>query len=809
MMISQHLDSLIQDVRYGLRVLRQSPVFTAVAVLSLSLGIGAAAAVFNVADAVLFRSLAVRDSQDLRSFQASLTFGGPSSRKDVYGADQAEIEALARAADFADLAGFRTVDDVAVAIGGGDPRALRAEFVSPSYFAVVGAKTVAGRLLDASDRGPAPVPLVMSERLWRTACAADAQCVGRAASINNHPAVIVGVAGEFRGLTAERPADVFLPLEATPVVEPAAAFTVARIVMRLRPGMTTPVAEQRMAALYQGLGPSMARGAEVKVTLPDAGRGISDVRDGLRLPLTLGIVLVSVLLLVACANTGGLLVARFAGRQTEFGIRIAIGAGRGRLVRQLVVEALILATLAGAAALLFAAMAAPLLASAIPFSAVPVAFEIRFDARLVGFTTAVAAAAALIAGGMSLRHVVRTELSAVLNAGSRSVVRGRRRAMDVLIAAQIGCSLLLLVATGAMTRTLTNLRHVDPGFDPSNAIAITVDASASLPDRGQAPAYFSRLYEHLAPLTEAGQVTISHLGLLGRGMTTGAFDVPGWTPREDEDRLVRLFFVGPHFFETVGMRIVAGDGLTPADMTRRDRVAVVTQQFARFFFGAPERAVGRFLSSDVRIVGVVADAKYNTFRDAPVRAVFLPFTQAPPRQVMTIIARPAGDQRRAREALAAAIASYDRRAKTKVTTLADQVNAVMGLERFAAAMAAVLAGLALFLSCAGVYSTVAYAVSERRQELALRFALGATTTDIVRLVLRQPLRVTLIGMAAATPATYAVMRMASALLFGVAPLDLPALIVSTLALGVTAAGAAALPAWRAAVTDPHECLRAS
>jgi predicted permease len=801
------LESLMQDVRYGVRMLRRAPGFTAVAVLSLSLGIGAAASVFNVADAVLFRPLSVRDPGTLRDFQASIGLGG-SAKKGVSGADPAEIEAMRRTADFADLIAFRGIDDVALTTEGAEARIVRAELVSPEYFTVLGVAPQAGRLLDAADRGTLPVPVVVSDRLWRTAMAADPSVIGRSAIVNNAPAIIVGITTAFRGLVAERPADLFVPLDATAMVEPVAARTMARLVMRLRPGISTAVAEQKLGAIYRSLGPSMAREGELQLTLGDASRGVSDARGELRWPIVLGLVLVGALLIVACANTGGLLVARFAARRTEFGIRIAIGAGRVRLLRQLLVEALMLAVLAAAAGLLIAQAAAPILAAAVPAGSAPVAFEVRFDWRLIAFTILTSVAAAMGAAAMSLRQMMRSDTSAALNAGSRSVVRGRRTAMDALVAAQVGGALLLLIVTGGMGRTLLNLRHVDPGFDPGDAVAITVNASARALDPPALPAYFSALHDRIAGMPQVARVSLSQIGLMTRAMTTGTLDVPGWTPATDEERWVRFFWVGPNFFETTGMRIIAGESLGPRQ-TGDGRVAVVSRQFAEFYFGSVQNALGRFVNRDVRIVGVVADARYNTVRDAPARVMFLPFTQAPARSTMTFIVRPAGDQRQAISAVTAAIRAHDPQLKVSATPMSSLVEATMGRERFAASVAAALTLLALVLSCAGVYATVAFAVSERRRELAVRFALGATGRDVARLVLQGPIRVALAGIVIGVPCAYALMRAVSALLFGVAPFDLVTVLAAGMVLLGVAVAAAALPAWRATSIDPQECLRSN
>jgi predicted permease len=788
-------------------MLRRNPAFTAVAVLSLSLGLGAAAAVFSVADAVLFRPLPVADPSSLRDFRVSMTFGGTSSHKEVFGADESQVRVLAETADFADIIGFRTVDDVSVDAGAGS-QLVRAEFVSPAYFPVLGVPARTGRLFHRNDSASSPVPVVISERFSRTALPGGDSAVNRPIRINNRPAVVVGVVRGFRGLLAERPADVFVPLSATAELEPAATALMVRIALRLHPGVATTVAEQKMAALYRALGPSMAKAGELQLTLGDASRGLSGARERLVRPMALGLALVAVLLIVACANTGALLLARFAARQTEFGIRVAIGAGRARLVRQLFIEALLLAILAGFAALLIARVTAPLIASAIPFVSEPIAFDVRFDWRVVTFTGVIASAAAFLAGALTLAQVLRSGTSRVLNAGTRSIVRGRRRTTEALVAAQIGCSLLLLVAAAAMGRTLVNLRQVDPGFDPSDTIALTVDANAALPERSQSPAYFNRLFDALAAIADVGRISMVQMGLFTPGMTTGTIDVPGHPPANDEDRWTRLFFVGPDFFETVGMRLVAGRGLTAGDMTGRQRVAVVTEQFARFFFGSPHEAVGRIVNRDLLIVGVAADAKFNTFRDAPARALFLPYTQSPPRPVMTLIVKPAADQRRTIDAVVPAIARHDPRLKVRVTTLADQAAATVGVERFAAATATTLTFLALCLACAGVYSTVAHAVSERRSELAIRLALGATPNKLIRAVMRDPVRLALAGIALAVPCTYALMRTLSSLLFGVSAFDLPTLLASAAGLILTTAAAAALPAWRASTIDPHECLKA-
>ncbi len=800
------LDSLMQDLRYGTRVLWRSPSFTAVAVLSLALGIGSTAAVFSIADAVLFRPLAVGAPQELHEFRATAGFGAAVKHLNSVSAEG--LRSMSRAAEFAQFVGFRTLDDGLLGGHGSESQAVRVELVSDAYFDVLGVRARAGRLLTHSDAGLVPVPIVLSERIWRSRFAADAKIDNRPVTLNGTPAIVVGVARAFRGVLAERPADVMVPAAAGALIDPATASTGLRLLVRLRPEVASALAEQRIATLYSEVSPDWSD-AEIRVSLTDASRGASDAREPLHQPVVIGLALVGVLLLVACANAGGLLLTRFTSRTGEFGVRIAIGAGRGRLMRQLIIEALLVAGMAAAAGLLVAYLAAPLLLGFIPLGSSPLDFELRFDWRLAGFAAALAAGAALIAAGASIVRLLQSDTSTILTHNTRAIVRGRRRGTEILIAAQVACALLLVVAAAAMTRTLINLGRVDPGFDPAGVIVISVDASGRAPDEASLRAYFAQLHERIASAPQITRVSSTQFGLMTTGATTGTVEIPGWSPVSDEDRWVRLFWVGPEFFEALRMPLLAGSSLGRAEAAGPERVAVVNRAFAEFYFGSVANAVGRMVNRKVRIVGVTADAHYGTLRDEPVRAMFVPYTQAPTRTVRTFLARTTGDTSGALRSALVAIRAYDSKLTMKGTTLSDQIATTLSRERFVAVLASVLSALALVLSCAGLYAAVAYSVAERRKELAVRLALGATGKDIVRLVLRDPLRVTLIGLLLGIPGAYAIMRTLAALLFDVAPFDIPSIAVCGLALMAVAAVAALWPARRAATINPQECLKST
>jgi len=799
-------DGLIHDLRYGVRLLLRSPSFAAIAVLPLALGIGSTTAVFNVADAVLFRPLAVRAPQELYEVRADAHLGGATKRLAV-SADA--LRAMSGAADFGEVVGFRTIEDALLDADAAHHSSVRVQLVSERYFDVLGVPASAGRLLNRADGAAVPVPVVVSERFWRGRLAADAKISGRMATLNGTPIVIVGVARGFSGVLAERPADVLAPVASAPLIDPATAGDGLRVIVRLRAGMAPAVAEQRIAILYKevAIGPnSMLRRGEVRVALPSASGGASDARDRLERPMVVGLALVGLLLLVACANTGGLLLARFTSRSGEFGLRLAVGAGHSRLMRQVIVEGLLLATLASAVGLLIAWMAAPLLLSSIPIGPIPPTFELRFDWRLALFASGLAVAAGLMTAGAPLLRLQQSGASSALSENARTIVRGRRRLTQMLIALQVACSLLLLVTAGAMTRTLINLGHVDPGFEATGVVSIAVDASGRTPDLTGLPAYFAALQERVASAPGVADVSFAQTGIMTEAATTGTIEVAGWTPRSDEDRWARMFWVAPGFFEALRMRLVAGKSIGLQQAAGRERVAVVNRSFAEFYFGRVADALDRTVNHNVRIVGVVADASYGTLRDEPVRAMFVPYTQAPPRTQVTLVVRTTGDVAAGAAAAVDAIRGHDSALRPRVARLEDQIAATLSRERFVAVLATVLSGLALLLSCGGLYATVAYAVSERQNELALRIALGATGSSIVRLLVSDPMRVTVLGLLLGVPGAYIVMRALSALLFGVAPFDPGMVVTAGAALLAVAAGSVVWPARRAVRIDPLRSL---
>lgn len=800
-----HLESLLQDVRFGARLLRQTPLFSTIAVLSLGSGIAAAVAVFNIADAVLFRPIPVRAPHELRAFRMEMRLGAASKQTD--GVPEKAFLEIQRGADFADFIAFRTSSDVIAEPVGGAPRSTRVELVSPGYFEVLGVGVRLGRLLSRAEHDSGSPVAVITEHLWRLAFDADPGIVGRSLKLNGQVLTVVGVVRSFRGLAADLPADVFVSLRLTRAIDPMSVRINARLVARLRPGVTATEAEQKYTALHRAALPSIPRGAQLATTVIDASRGVSEARASLAEPLALGLVLAGVLVLVACANTGALLLSRFVSRREEFGVRVAIGAGRGRLARQLSIEALLVSLIAAGAGLLAGWLAAPLLMRLFPDAGSQVAFDVRFDGRLVVFTIGLAVMCAAAAVAASLFRLSRSNVATLISAESRSTVAGSRRATRALIAMQVACCLLLSVGAVSMARTLDNLRHVPLGFDLGQMFIVQVPANG-LVEESAAGVFHGALHDRIAAVPGVRRATMAQVGILTTSGTTGTVDIDGFVPAAEDDRIARMFFIGPEYFETLAMPMLAGRAPTTLEVTRADRFAVVNERFAVFYFGSAEAAVGRLVNRELRIIGVVSDARYNTPREETPRAMFVGYLPMQ-RAHMVHIVRTAGDVPAVMAAVRDTVAAHDSRLRPTFATGQELLAAALARETFFATIAVALAALSITLACAGVYAAVAYAVSRRRAELAVRLALGASGGDVVRLVLRDPVVTTLAGAAAGIPGAYVVMGWLSSLLFAVPRFDWPTVFGCTAALLAFGLLAAAWPARRATRIDPVAALRSS
>lgn len=807
------MDALMQDIRYGTRMLWRAPLFTAVAVLSLAIGVGASVAVFSVGDAVLFKSLAAREPQALHSLRWVTSFGAGS--KVMYAIPRSDFEALERATDFADLTAFQAADPIPVSVSeASEAYDARVDIVSGDYFQELGVGAFRGRVIEPTDAvSGAPPVAVLSHRFWRSLLDADGSAVGRQIVVNGSRVTVIGVAPQgFGGLMIDRPADLFVPvgLSRLAAVQPPGTEPNLRVVARLPADGNPVVAAERLTALHNPIAQSSRKllaPPQTVVILDPAAHGISDARPFLERPIWVLLGLSSILLALACANVGNLLLSRFWSRQTEFAVRLAIGAGARRLVQQVIVEAMLVAVLAATAGLIAARITSPMLVHLIPAPSGQLSLDLPIDRRLVAFASLISIAAALLVALATATRLVRMNASRALRADARSTASGRRSLARALIMAQVACSLVLLVGAGSMFRTVRNLWSVDPGYRVEGAFAITASPS-HLTNNQPLPGYFEELRGRLSQVPGVSSASIVQFPLMGRAATTGTVDIAGFVPTSDDDRWANMFFVGPDFIQTTGMRLVRGRGIEAQDSSGAQPVSVVNQAFARFYFGASD-PVGQLVNGKVRIVGLVADGKYNSLRDPTPRAMFVPHAQARTRSTMTLVVRsaPGAPLQDVVASATAAARAHDPVLRFDVVTMPEQLARSIARERFLALLIGLLSLLALTLACAGLYGVVAYAVSERRGEIGIRIALGARRHDVIRLVLGQPLLMTALGIAIGLPGAYAVTRAMGTLLFGIAPLDaITVLASSTLLFGISLAASLA-PATRAASIDPQESMR--
>jgi putative ABC transport system permease protein len=882
------LDTFAQDLRYALRMLRKSPGFTAVALLSLAFGIGTNVAIFSVVDALLLRPLPVPDAEQLVAL-SKLTRDGEPLPLFSYAAFRRLSAAISpprgagsttpAAAAFSGLLAF-TMDFTAMvrpeaelpAAGGasdlgapgvrlpagsvpagGAPESARAVLVSGSFFAVLGVVPAAGRTFDAADDALPGLPqaAVLSYGYWQRRFGRDPRVVGRVLRVNGAPLTVVGVAPRgFRGIMADAEPDLFLPLtlrDAVKFVGEMYAYgshdpnlSVFRqldahwlqVVARRRRGVSParaaaalalPFAREKAALAALQNNPESRRQAETEnLRLAPAGSGLASSRDRLATPLLILLAVAGMVLVIACANLANLLLARADRRHKEMAVRLSIGAGRLRLLRQLLTESLLLAGLGGCLGLLTAWWGSRLLVALMAGGA-PLPLDVAIDGRKLAFATAVALLTGLAFGLAPALQATRVDLAGGLR--SSRATAGRRPAHGpisfgrLLVAAQIGLSLVLLIGAGLFVRSLQNLLRVDTGFAPDHLVQMVVGTHLL----GYAPprraALYDRVSERLAAVPGVASVGWSDNGLMSTSYSFSNVFPSGYVPRRGEDMEAHRSTVTPAYFATVGMPLLRGRAFGPQDRPDGPRTAVVNEAFVRRFF-AHDSALGRRFgltdpahSRDYEVVGVVKDARYNGLRDQPPPMVYLAAAQRPDAELRIVEVRTGGPAGRepgsalaARLRRAAAEADPDL-AVFRLSSMAEQVATSLARERAVANLTGFFGLLALLLAAVGLYGVMSYNVARRTHEIGLRLALGAPRANVLGLVLRDAAQLAAAGVAAGLLAALAATRAAASQLYGITAHDPATLLVAALAMALTALAAGYLPARRAAGTDPMVALR--
>jgi predicted permease len=815
----------MSDLRYALRALFKSPGFTIVAVLTLALGIGATTAIFSLFDAVVLKSLPVKNPDEL--FIASAGHYG------LY-------QALRKETDFfSDVTASGSIEELDATIDGGAPEKTRVSLVSSSYFSTLGVPAVIGRAFGAGDERPAgePAIAVVSHAYWQQRLGGDPGVVGRVVRIRSVPTEIVGVApAGFFGEEVGASPDLWVPLTMWASIVPgrdllnSPGTSWLRIIGRLKPGVGVPQAEARLTITFRrvlegifGLSPSSDVRREIDestLKLTPVGQGVSRLRGRFAQPLQLLLAAVILVLLISCANVANLLLARAASRRHEVDLRLALGMSRVRLVRQLMTESLVLSSMGAVIGLAFAWLGREALLRLVSpdGSRAPVAVDT--DLRLIAFVGVVSVATALLFGSVPAWRSLRTSLATSIAAKRGSGNRSNHVVSPLLVVAQVAVSLVLVMGAGLFMRTLTNLRNVDLGFVPEHLIVLNVNPQAAGYKGENTVAITQRVLERLRSMPGVTAASFSENGVFfGRDSSTDLIRPQGF-PVADSYPRARWDVVGPMYFSTMGIALVAGRDFTDRDHESSPQVVAINETMARRFF-AGTNPIGRRLvwgagdkQTEFEIIAVTRDVKQGSPRDEPQLRFYLPYRQLSITRPSWILAsvqflvRTAADPAALLPALQRAVSVEDARLSVTGAYVAPEMaDRALVQERMIAKLSIAFGILAVGLACIGLYGLIGYQVVQRTGEIGIRMALGAQPTEVLWTTLRRALVWTAAGVALGIPFALTASRAAEGLLFGLNPMDMATLSAAAGLMLVFGALAAYIPARRAARVDPLVALR--
>ena len=826
-----------QDLRYAGRGLRRSPGFTAVAVLSLALGIGANTAIFSVINPLMLRSLPVRDPHELvqllSQYPGEPRLSSFSWRHYEHFRDHNQ--------SFSDLLAVSRAR-LQVTRDGSEAETIDAEYVSGNFFTMLGITPALGRLIDAQDdrlESATAASAVVTWSYWTNQLRANPTVIGTAIVVNGVPATIVGVAPkEFIGLQVGMTPAVWLPTAMEPRVQkPSSRMNGGMpvgMLGRLRAGVTIERALAEMKVLDRfrlddfAKARSAAFARDFTIHLEPAAAGFATLRDRFSTPLVVLMAMVAVLLLVACTNIASLLLARGAERQHEMAIRVSLGAGRVRLVRHVLAESLLLSAIGGVLGVAAAAFGADalvrLMLSGREFLRLqqPVVLDVQPDWQVLSFTAAIAIGTAVLFGAAPAWHALTSAPAPSLRVhGAAGETRSRRLFGKSLVVLQVAFSVVLLTAASLFVHHLSNLRNQDFGFERASLLLVTLDPSKSGYAREQLFAPYQDLVGRLQTIPGVRSVTLSGVTPISGAGASRFIRVEGFDEPAEARRFVPLNWVGPRYFETFGTPLLAGREFSVADRGGPP-VAIVNQAMARYYFGDRNPIGGRFQlvgasNSGVtgappdqmyEIVGVVGDAKYLDLREVPPRTIYLNAYQEPRmianRLALSTAGRPgafaADVQRIIREQLNTVAIS-------NVTTMDDLVDQSIVPERVIAMLSSFFGGLGASLAALGLYGLLAYTVARRTNEIGIRMALGAAKSDISRMVLRSGVGLVAAGVVIGLPLALLSYRAASRVVSDLRVQSLWPFVVAGTAMLAIALVAAYLPARRAANVDPVDALR--
>lgn len=834
------MGTLFQDVRYGLRMLRRNPGFAAVAVLTLALGIGANTAIFSLVNAVLLKSLAVQDPQELvivsdPAMANSRSIGTP--RTDIY--SYPLYRDLRDGNDvFSGMAASGQEHRVAVETPGSGvvTEDATVNLVSGSYFSVLGVSPFRGRsLAPEDDRAKSSNPVaVVSYEFWIRKLAENPAVIGQTVRLNKYPYVIIGVAAPgFFGDTVGEKQDFWVPVSMQPQMMPGRPWlddihaSWLRVMARLKPGVSRSQAEANLDVLFQQWlqgpqGRSLDPGdqqalKQQKISVVSGGGGFSGLRPEFSRPLILLMAIVGLVLLIACVNVANLMLARANSRQREIAVRLAIGASPAHLIRQLLTESALLAFAGGLAGLLVAHWGTTSLLKLALSARAAEGLRVSPDWRVLAFTACVCLVTGLLFGlapalrSAKLAVAPTLKENTVAQAGSARFPLGK-----ILVASQVAVCLLVLFAAGLLVRSLKNLRDLDLGYSRDNILMARVDPVAAGYKPAQLIEYEREMSARLAALPGVRSVTASENGLFSGTESADQMKIEGYTPSRDKDRVVYWDQVGANYFHALGIPILAGREFGPQDTPTSLKVAIINESMAKFYFGHAN-PIGRKMWIDdqehkdqpMEIVGVARDVRDHTLRGPVQRRFYVPTGQALDAiYAINFEIQTAGKPQDLTEPVRKAFAALDTNVPvSRIRTLDELVDSSISKDILVARLSTFFGLLALVLACVGLYGVMSYTVSRRTREIGVRMALGAQRTQVLGMVLSEGLKLVLIGIVVGIPVALLASRVFSSMLFGLSPADPLSMLTVIAVLGSVATLAGLIPARRATKVDPMVALR--
>src|SRR5882724_5252350 len=795
------MDNLIKDIRYGIRSLLKRPGFTVVAVGTLALGIGANTAIFSVVNAVLLRPLPFKDAKQLVMVWNKGVEAAGGDRTPLAFADLLDWRAQSRS--FESIGAFQNAQ---YNYAGGDiPEQVRGTAVTANFLSLLGLPVQLGRDFTAEDeRAGAPRVVLLSDHFWRTRFNADPSVVGRPITLSGISGVIIGVL----------PAKFAFPSKE---VELLSAMQLAQ------PTRRGPYFLNGVARLKQGVTIEQAR-AETRTMKSSFDKhnfnfnllSVNDFIVGdVRLALIALWVSVTLVLLIATVNVANLTLVRAESRVKEISIRTALGASRKRIIAQSMTESLMLAIAGGALALLLASLGIDLVLKLAP-AGLPRLEQIGIDARVLGWTALVSMLSGLIFGLAPAWQSSRLDLNESLKEGGRSSMQGRQRWRKLLVVTELALAVMLVTGAGLLVKSLWRLQHVDVGVNPERVLTMQlVLRGQRYNESQQVREFYSRLVEQTQNLPGVRGVAVSNSLPPNTTDFSSNFAIEGHSSAEDQGQRVAYFIrVSPDYFRTLGIPLRSGRLFNGSDTSDAPNVMLINETFERRFFSG-ENPIGKRINIGNerepdwnQVVGVVDDVKYNGVAEGVQPALYQPVAQAPSWEMSLIIKTDVADPLGLTPAVRNEVKRLDPELPVaEVSTLDDCIYSAMAQPRFRTMLIALFAAVALILACVGVYGVISYSVSQRTHEIGIRMALGAQTTDVLHMVIKQGLSLTATGVAIGLAASFALTRLMSSLLFEVKATDLSTFAITALLLAVTALVASYLPARRATRVDPLVALR--